>query len=224
MGRLDRFRPYLCKLSLENHIGEFTQNRSKPVQPVQIPPDVGAQTMIIYPQTPCHRAFQLAQKSRTKSPLTSGAYKLREAHRSIEKYVESLYAIRDYLNKPRSFFPGAPLGHCTTEDKATYLKGIPTNIAELIGKDVLPAIRALVGDDIPKREMRIELDVARHRTEHLLAECEAQHTRLRAGISSEYRAMKDGYSDLYGLLQDAESIVASALEVVEWHKKKTNHS
>jgi hypothetical protein len=40
MDRLDRFRPYLRKVSMRRIIREFTQNRLKAVQPVQITPDV----------------------------------------------------------------------------------------------------------------------------------------------------------------------------------------
>jgi hypothetical protein len=39
---MDRFRPYLRKVSIEIVIGEFTQNGAKAVQPVQ-PPTCGRQ-------------------------------------------------------------------------------------------------------------------------------------------------------------------------------------
>ena len=37
LDRLDSFRAYLRKVSIEIAIGEFTQNGAKPVQPVQSP-------------------------------------------------------------------------------------------------------------------------------------------------------------------------------------------
>ena len=169
-------------------------------------------------QTPCHRAFRRAQQSRARSPLPSGANKLREAQRSIQHYLESCNAIRDYLLHPKKFHRGAPLGHCTTDDKATYLKGIPKGIARLFGKDVLPSIKALGADGLSQREIATELQIAAHKAQILLQDCELQHQRLRGGIKDEYEAIKSGYSDLFGLLQDTEQIIESPLQALEWNK------
>jgi hypothetical protein len=171
-------------------------------------------------QTPCHRAFATGQQSRAKSPLPSGAYKLRKAQRSIQHYFESFYAIRDYLLHPKKFHRGAPLGHCTTDDKATYLKGIPESIARLFGKDVLPSIKALGADGLSQREIATELQIATHKAQILLQDCELQHQRLRGGIKDEYEAIKSGYSDLFGLLQDTEQIIESPLQALESNKAR----
>ena len=169
---------------------------------------------------PCHRAFHRAQQSRAKSPLPSGAYKIREAQRSIQHYFESFYAIRDYVLHPKKFHRGAPLGHCTTDDKATYLKGIPESIARLFGKDVLPSIKALGADGLTRREIASELEIATYKTRSLLEECELQHQRLRGGIKDEYEAIKSGYSELYALLKDTEQIIESPLQALEWNKAR----
>ena len=169
---------------------------------------------------PCHRAFHRAQQSRAKSPLPSGAYKIREAQRSIQHYFESFYAIRDYVLHPKKFHRGAPLGHCTTDDKATYLKGIPESIARLFGKDVLPSIKAVGADGLTRREIASELEIATYKTRSLLEECELQHQRLRGGIKDEYEAIKSGYSELYALLKDTEQIIESPLQALEWNKAR----
>ena len=169
-------------------------------------------------RTPCHRAFTAGQQARAASPLPSGAYKLREAQRTIQHYFESFHAIRDYLTHPTKFYPGAPLGHCTTDDKATYLKGIPESIAGLFGKDVLPSIKALAANGLSRREIAIELEIATQKAQSLLEKCEVQHQRLRGGIKGEYQAIKSGYSELYALLEDAEQIIESPLQAVEWNK------
>jgi len=171
-------------------------------------------------QTPCHRAFATGQQSRTKSPLPSGAYKLREAQRSIQHYFESFYAIRAYLSHPKKLYRGAPLGHCTTNDKATYLKGIPESIAGILGRDVLPAITALGADGLTPTEIASELDIASLKSQRLLQDCEIQRLRLRGKIKSEYQAIKSGHSDLFGLLQDAEQIIESPLQAVECNKAR----
>ena len=168
-------------------------------------------------QTPCHRAFATGQQSRAKSPLPSGAYKLREAQRSIQHYFESFYAIRDYLSYPKKSYR---LGHCTTNDKATYLKGIPESIARLFGKDVLPSIKALGADGLSQREIATELQIAAHKGQILLPDCELQHQRLRGGIKDEYEAIKSGYSELYAVLEDTEQIIESPLQALEWNKAR----
>ena len=169
-------------------------------------------------QATCHRAFAAGQHTRAASPLPSGAYKLREAQRSVEDYKASMRAIRDYLTHPKKFYPGAPLGRCTTDDKATYLKGIPESIARLFGKDVLPAIKALGADGLSRREIATELEIATYKVRSLLEECEIQHRRLRGGIKDEYEAIKSSYSELYALLEDAEQIIKSPLQAVDWNK------
>ena len=171
-------------------------------------------------QTPCHRAFATGQQSRAKSPLPSGAYKLREAQRSIQKDMESIDAIRDYLLHPKKLYRGALLGRCTTEDKASYLKGIPESIAGILGRDVLPSIKALGADGLTQREIATELQIATHKAQNILQDCEVQCERLRGGIKGEYQAIKSGYSDLFRLLQDAEQIIESPLQAVERNKAR----
>jgi hypothetical protein len=169
-------------------------------------------------QAPCHRAFAAGQHARAASPLPSGAYKLREVQRFVEHYKSSMHAIRDYLTHPKKFYPGAPLGYCTTDDKATYLKGIPENIARLFGKDVLPSIKALGADGLGEQEIATELEIATYEAQKLIQECEIQRQRLRGGIKDEYDAIKSDYSELYALLEDAEQIIKSPLQAVERNK------
>ena len=88
----------------------------------------------------------------------------------------------------------------------------------LFGKDVLPSIKALGADGLTRREIASELEIASHKSQILLPDCEIQHQRLRGGIKDEYEAIKSGYSDLFGLLQDAELIIENPLQAVEWNK------
>ena len=166
-------------------------------------------------ETPCYKAFIAGQQARARSPLPFGAYKLREANHIIQRYMESMHAIQDYLLHPKKFYPGASLGYCTTEDKATYLKGIPESIAQVFGKDVLPSIKALGPDGLGEDEIKIELQIAATRTQDFLDECDIQRRRLRGGIKAEYQSIKNGYSELFALLQDAEWIIKSPLDALD---------
>jgi len=165
---------------------------------------------------PCHDAFGAAKAERNKYPLKSGVYKLDEAQRAISRMYESMEAIGDYLNKPGNYRPGAPLGPCcTTDDKGVWIKGLPKQVAELLGYCILPAIAALKGDGIAETDVNGELASAKANAKQLLIDCETQHKRLKSGIQNEYRAMKSGYSDVYGLLFDAKGIARRALELVD---------
>ena len=55
----------------------------------------------------------------------------------------------------------------------------------------------------------------------LLEDCERQETRLKGGISAEYDEMKTGYSEVHGLLVEADRIAEDALQVLEYMSKKS---
>jgi hypothetical protein len=55
----------------------------------------------------------------------------------------------------------------------------------------------------------------------LLEDCERQQTRLKGGNSAEYDKMKTGYSQVHGLLDDADHITEDALQVLQYTSKKS---
>lgn len=164
--------------------------------------------------TPCHDTFDRAQARRKQHPLTSGASKLRDACQGLAKDQQTMETIGDFLRHPKRYGVGQYLGGCTTDDKAQWLKRIPLNVAETLGHDILPAIRALTGDGVLAPEVEAELKSATSRAMSLLADCEEQHARMKAGIKYEYANIKNGYSEVYGLLSEAYSIASQALDIV----------
>ena len=168
------------------------------------------------PKTPCHDAFGAAAARREKYPLRSGAYKLRETQHSIARMQATMCEIGSLLRNPNAYPPGASLGCCATDDKAAWLKGLPKHVADLLGYNILPAIAALTGDDIPADDVKGELESARANAHRLLNDCEKEHARLQKGIEREYRSMKKGYSEVYALLVDADGIARRALELIKW--------
>ena len=80
-----------------------------------------------------------------------------------------------------------PLGGCTTDDKAIYLKRIPTTLAKMFGYDVLPAIAALTGDGVPQHNVRQALGQIQRRVEYLLDECDVQHASLKKDIKASMK-------------------------------------
>lgn len=151
----------------------------------------------------CHEAFNVARAKRAKYPLSEGRQKLREAQHTIERWQQMLETIAARMRTGGSFGENENLGPCMANERGTYLKSIPTQLAELLGKTILPAIAALEGDGVPKAEVAQLLRRAETDMQRLLAECEAVRLCLESGIKHEYRAMRHGQSDLYGLLSSA---------------------
>ena len=168
------------------------------------------------------KAFQDAQNLRLKYPLCKGECKLRETRSRLSHMQETMYQIGEYLKNSSHFYKGQILGHCcTTEDKAYWIKSIPAQVAELLGYNILPAIAALTNDGLSKRYTDATLDIANGMAKALLKDCERQQTRLKGGISAEYDNMKTGYSEVHGLLVEADRIAEDALQVHEYTSKKS---
>ena len=171
--------------------------------------------------TPCHDAFTEAKIKRAQYPLPSGVYKLEEARRELSRMKDTMDAARSYLRKPKKYIPGQMLGHCcNTDDKDDWLKTVPLHVADILGSQILPAIAALTGDGIAKTDVADEVSSAKGCAEKLLQDCETQYARLQSEIEREYRKMKTGYSDVYGLLNDADSIARRAMRLVEWYERR----
>ena len=170
--------------------------------------------------THCRHAFDQGQASRRKHPLTRGAYKLRDTQQNLNRMIATLDAVGDYLRRRPQHRGPMGLGGCTTDDKAIYLKRIPTTLAKMFGYDVLPAIATLTGDGVPQHNVRQALGQIQRRVESLLEEADVQHFRLKKGIKVEYENMKTGHSELYGLITDAQDIVRAAQAVQEFHERR----
>ena len=168
------------------------------------------------------KVFQDAQNRRLKHPLTSGAGKLREARSRLLRMQNTMYQIGKYLKNPSHFYKGQTLGHCcTTDDKAVWIKSIPAQVAELLGYNILPAIAALINDRLSKRDTEATLAIANGMAKALLKDCDQQEARLKAGISPEYDEMKTGFSEVHGLLVEADRIAEDALQVLDYASKKS---
>ena len=168
------------------------------------------------------KAFQDAQNLRPKHPINSGECKMRETRWRLSRMQNSMYQIGEYLKNQSHFYKGQTLGHCcTTEDKAFWIKSIPAKVAELLGYDILPAIAALTNDCLSKRDTYATLAIANGMAKALLKDCDQQEARLKAGISPEYDEMKTGFSEVHGLLVEADRIAEDALQVLDYASKKS---
>lgn len=153
--------------------------------------------------TTCHDIFKTAREKRKAHPLPSGRFKLDEAENRINQLHKLVTSIADRVRRGDKFGETENLGPCMASERGAYLKGIPTQLAELLGYTILPAIAALEGDGVPKAEVQRLLSRAETDARRLLADCEAVRARLKGGIDREYRTMRRGESELLGLLDRA---------------------
>ena len=166
----------------------------------------------------CRRAFEKGQQERRAYPLTRGAYKLRNVIDSLSRDVEAMNAIRDYLLNRKRYVRPTNLVRCTSDDLAIWLKGLPEAIAHQFGNDVLPAVGALRGDGVPPSETNAAVRQFSRRIQKYVDQCESQRIRLKSGIAGEYASIKNGYSDLYGLITAGRRITRDALKITDGHK------
>ncbi len=153
--------------------------------------------------TTCHDIFKTAREKRKAHPLPSGGYKLKEAEDRINQLHKLVTTIADRLRAGGKFGETETLGPCMATERGAYLKGIPAQLAELLGYTILPAIAALEGDGVPKAEVQRLLNRAETNAQRLIEECEALRLRLKGGIKHEYDAMRRGESALLRLLDGA---------------------
>jgi hypothetical protein len=154
--------------------------------------------------TTCHEIVTAAREKRKAHPLPSGGYKLREAKNRINQLHKLVTTIAERVRAGGKFEQDENLGPCMATERGAYLKGIPAQLAELLGYTILPAIAALEGDGMPKAEVERLLSRAETDAQRLLDDCEAVRLSLKGGIKHEYDAMRRGESDLLELLDGAK--------------------
>jgi hypothetical protein len=154
----------------------------------------------------CHQLFDTAREKRKAHPLPSGGYKLKEAGNRINELHKLVTTIAERVRRGERFSETENLGPCMASDRGTYLKGIPAQLAELLGYTILPAIAALEGDAVPKAKVQRLLSRAETDAQRLIDECEALRLSLKAGIKNEYEAMRRGESELVKLLATARTL------------------
>jgi hypothetical protein len=168
----------------------------------------------------CHQAFQRGLEDRKAYSLSSGARRLREALDGPHRVRETINNIAEDLRfkRRRSSYP-RPLGCCTSEEKATWLKSVPTMLAYDLGYNVIPAIRALRLDGVPDHVIRGCIDRAKEAVATIINQCEEARITLSYGIRLEYTRLRAGESTILPLVQSIEDLIEDALQDAEpWLK------
>lgn len=156
----------------------------------------------------CEEAFDNGVRSRLDYPLHRGLYKLSESYKRIQYVRDEVVRIAEVVNGIRSPFS---LRSCTNEDKAYWLRDVPTHVAYTIGYDIIPGLRALEFDGVPEGQsedaaLQVELNIPTH-----LVKWDQLRDTYKNRITSEYASMRNGQSNALHAVDDALGLIDSVL-------------
>lgn len=97
-------------------------------------------------KTPYHNAFTAALIERSKSPLPSGEYKLKEAYATLRKRYAALDVIEDAQERQEIIPDNYNLFGWLGYEWRDQLPTLPHEIARSLGHEVLPAIRVMCAE------------------------------------------------------------------------------
>ena len=167
----------------------------------------------------CQKVFTDAKAQRLAAhPFDRvSAYKVRESRANIEHERRVVLSVAAYLNSPKSQRADSTLVGCTSEDKAMRLHAIPSIIARELGYNLHPAVAALSVEGVPPTAVSAFVASIEPRVHQLVKECDAVQAATGRSLRAEYRRMRNGYSRIYGLCEDASSIAEDAVSFCRQH-------
>jgi len=159
----------------------------------------------------CLEAFDDGVRSRLKYPLHMGHYKLSESYRRIQHSKGEVVRIAEVVNGKRSPFS---LRSCTNEDKAYWLRDVPTNLAYRVGYEIIPGLRALEFDGIPKAQSVNAARLIESAIPLRILRWDQLRNTYKNRIASEYARMRNGQSNALLVVDDALSMIDTALKTL----------
>jgi hypothetical protein len=159
----------------------------------------------------CLEAFQDGVHSRLNYPLRMGLYKLSESYKRIQHSRDEVVRVAEVVNGKRNPFS---LRSCTNEDKAYWLRDVPTNVAFRVGYEIIPGLRALEFDGVPKAQSENAVRLIESAIPPRLAQWDQLRNTYKNKIVSEYARMRNGQSNALLILDDALSMIDSALKTL----------
>lgn len=106
---------------------------------------------------------------------------------------------------------------CTEEDKGYRLKRVPEIVADELGYNLIPAVKALAREGVPAVDINLFIRTIKPLVDRLLADCDAVQLATAPSIKPEYAALKAGYSPMEQISTDALYIVEQAVEFCKLH-------
>ena len=159
----------------------------------------------------CLEAFDDGVHSRLNYPLRLGLYKLSESIRNLQSTRNEVIRISEVVKGAKS--PSC-LQHCTNEDKAIWLRKVPLFAAYDLGYEIIPAFRALEFDGILKSQSEAAAMLVESAMHQRLVKWNYLRDTYKNRISSEYALMRNGQSNALLVVDDALSMIDSALKTL----------
>ena len=159
----------------------------------------------------CQEAFDDGAHSRLNYPLRLGLYKLSESIRNLQSTRNEVIRISEVVKGTKS--PSC-LQHCTNEDKAIWLRKVPLFAAYDLGYEIIPAFRALEFDGILKSQSEAAAKLVESAMRQRLVKWNQLRDTYKNRISSEYALMRNGQSNALLVVDDALSMIDSALKTL----------
>lgn len=145
------------------------------------------------------------------------AYKIRESRDNIEHELRVVLGLEAYLSaRPSSRNPHVLVG-CTPEDKSQRLKKIPRVIARELGENLIPAVKALHVESIPKKDVEAFVAILKPLVNKLLKDCDDVLAVTTRSIRDEYGAVRNGTSGSEQICRDALRIADAAIDFAKKH-------
>jgi len=159
----------------------------------------------------CQEAFDDGVRSRLNYPLHMGLYKLSESFRRIQHSRDEVVRIAEVINGNRSPFS---LRSCTNEDKANWLRDAPTNVAFRMGYEIIPGLRALEFDDVPKGQSEAAARLIESAIPPHLVQWDLLRNAYKNRIACEYALMRNGQSNALLAVGDALALIDTAFKTL----------
>ncbi len=141
-------------------------------------------------------------------PLAYGRYKLVEARHWLNRACRNIdLMMKDFDNPYRKRIY---LG-CTVDDRSTWLKHTPLNVAEGLGYEVVPGIGALLGDGVSLTTVNNIKAKVLPEINQLVVDCDEVRDQISKSIKVEYRCWQQQNSLVKPLTTRAVTIIDEIL-------------
>ncbi len=143
-------------------------------------------------------------------PLANGRYKLVEVRHWLNRACRNIdLMMKDFDNpyRKRTYLC------CTVDDRSTWLKHTPLDVAEGLGYEVVPALNALVGDGVELTNINNIRALVLPKINQLVADCEVVKNQISKSIKVEYRCWQQQNSLVKPLTAQAVAIIDEILNI-----------
>ena len=159
----------------------------------------------------CQEAFDDGVRSRLDYPLRLGLYKLSESIRNLQSARGEVARISEVVKGTKK--PSC-LQHCTNDDKASWLRDVPTQVAFRMGYEIVPGLRALEFDGVPRSQSEAAALLVGAAMTPSIVKWDYLRDSYKSRISSEYVRMRNGQSNALLVVDDALALIDTALRTL----------